>query len=218
MGRGRAGGAARPGWCDPALLDFAGAAMPTPDRAVAAMLGEVSRMALRTTLDELGDRLDARDRDTLGEIVKLIDPWLQLLPGTFGLLHGDYRLDNMLFDTAGGRLVVVDWQTTGIGLPARDLAYFLGSSLPEADRAGYERGLVADYHRALLSYGVPDYSEDTCWRDYRLGMPQIPMLTLLGFAFATATDRGADMTTVMLRRGCRALRELETIELIRELL
>ncbi len=41
-------------------------------------------------------------------------------------MHGDYRLDNMLFDPDRTRVTVVDWQTLGSGLPARDLAYFTG--------------------------------------------------------------------------------------------
>ena len=38
-------------------------------------------------------------------------------------MHGDYRLDNTLFDPDRTRITVVDWQTVGIGLPGRDLAY-----------------------------------------------------------------------------------------------
>ena len=62
----------------------------------------------------------------------------------------------------------------------------------------------------LLGYGVTDYDLDTCWRDYRLGMLQAPLLTALGCAFATSTERGDEMMLVMLRRGCRAIRELGT--------
>ena len=45
-----------------------------------------------------------------------------------GLVHGDYRLDNMLFGTAGAdrALTVVDWQTVSWGPALTDLAYFLG--------------------------------------------------------------------------------------------
>lgn len=48
-------------------------------------------------------------------------------------------------------------------------------------------------------------------------MPQVPLITTFGFAFSAATERGDDMVLTMLERGCRAIRELGTLELIREL-
>jgi hypothetical protein len=66
-----------------------------------------------------------------------------------------------------------------------------------------------------MSYGIMDYDFETCWRDYRLGTVQAPLLTGLGFAFAASTERGDEMMLTMLHRGCRAIRELETLDLIR---
>jgi hypothetical protein len=43
---------------------------------------------------------------------------------------------------------------------------------------------------------------------------QVPLLVALGTAFASTTDRGDDMMMAMLSRGCQAIRELETLELI----
>jgi hypothetical protein len=40
------------------------------------------------------------------------------------------------------------------------------------------------------------------------------LISALGFAFAAATDRGDDMVLTMLARGCRAIRELGTLELV----
>jgi hypothetical protein len=109
---------------------------------------------------------------------------------------------------------VVDWQTIGVGLPARDLAYFTATSLAAEARAEIESALVGRYHNALLGYGVTGYDVDTCWRDYRLGVIQAPLITGLGFAFAASTERGDEMILTMLHRGCRAIRELETLDLI----
>ena len=142
----------------------------------------------------------------------LVTPWLLNAPDRFALLHGDYRLDNLLFD--GERVSVVDWQTLGVGLAGRDLAYFTGTSLEPALRAEAERDLVAEYHRALLDTGVSDYDAETCWHDYLLGMIQVPLISALGCAFAVETERGDDMMAAMLRRGCAAIRELGTLELI----
>ena len=46
-------------------------------------------------------------------------------------------------------------------------------------------------------------------------MVQAPLLTGLGFAFAASTERGDEMMLAMLHRGCRAIRELGTLDLIR---
>ncbi len=59
----------------------------------------------------------------------LVTPWLLAERDRFALLHGDYRLDNMLFNRKTNAITVVDWQTLGVGLPARDLAYFTATSL-----------------------------------------------------------------------------------------
>ena len=123
-------------------------------------------------------------------------------------------IDAPLFDPQRTRVTVVDWQTLGVGLPGRDLAYFTATSLLPDARAGVERDLVDAYHRALLGYGVTGYDAETCWRDYRLGAVQAPLITVLGFAFAASTERGDQMVLTMLHRGCRAIRELGTLDLV----
>ena len=203
-----------PSWCDPVWLDFPGIAFGRPDQAAASGMGEVARMSADITLEKLGDRLSAEDRDTFSTAMGLVEPWLLAEYDRFALLHGDYRLDNMLFDPDRTRVSVVDWQTLGVGLPARDLAYFTATSLKSQLRAAIEEDLVTDYHRALTGCGVTDYDRETCWRDYRLGVLQAPLISALGFAFAAATERGDDMVLTMLTRGCQAIRDLGTLELI----
>jgi aminoglycoside/choline kinase family phosphotransferase len=146
----------------------------------------------------------------------LVTPWLLAEPDRFSLMHGDYRLDNLLFDPDRTRITVVDWQTMGVGLPTRDLAYFTATSLAPEMRAEIERDLVGRYHEALVGYDVTGYDADTCWRDYRLGVVQAPLISALGFAFAASTERGDEMMLAMFHRGCRAIRELETLELIND--
>ncbi|MEE1656064.1 phosphotransferase family protein [Microvirga sp. CF3062] len=44
--------------------------------------------------------------------------------GRVSLVHGDYRLDNMIFESAGTRiLAVLDWELSTLGHPLADLAY-----------------------------------------------------------------------------------------------
>ena len=201
-----------PTWCDPQWQTFPGLAMSVVGEDAIRGLGDISKMAAGITVEKLGSRLSAEDAETLVASMDLVTPWLLNAPDRFALLHGDYRLDNLLFD--GERVSVVDWQTLGVGLAGRDLAYFTGTSLEPALRAEAEKDLVAEYHRALLDTGVSDYDAATCWHDYLLGMIQVPLISALGCAFAVETERGDDMMAAMLRRGCAAIRDLGTLDLI----
>lgn len=204
-----------PSWCDPIWLELASISMPKPgDEAAAKGLGDVSVMAADITIDKLGARMSAEDKETLAAAMGMVTPCLLAEPRRYALMHGDYRLDNMLFDPDRTRITVVDWQTMGVGLPARDLAYFTATSLAPEKRTEIEQDLVGRYYEALLGYGVTGYDSDTCWRDYRLGVIQAPLISALGFAFAASTERGDEMVLTMLHRGCRAIRELGTLDLI----
>jgi hypothetical protein len=203
-----------PTWCDESWRGFEGLAFALNDDASKRGLGEVAKMSAGLTLDRLGDKLDAGDRETLVTGLGRVGDWLVAEPDRFALLHGDYRLDNLLFDADRGAVSVVDWQTLGVGLPARDLAYFVGTGLDAELRASLEGQLVDEYHAALGQHGVTGYDREICWRDYRYGMLQALLIPAIGCAFAVNTERGDDMFVAMLERGCRALRELGTLDLI----
>jgi hypothetical protein len=68
-----------------------------------------------------------------------------------------------------------------------------------------------------MAHGVSDYDGQTCWRDYRLGILQAPLISTLGLAFASTTERGDEMMAVMLERGCQAIRDLDSLGLVREM-
>ena len=206
-----------PTWCDPQWSNFPGLAMSIPNDDAAKGFGDIAVMAAQITLDRYGDRITEQDRDTVTEAMSMVTPWLLAEPGRFALMHGDYRLDNMLFTPDRTAITIVDWQTLGSGLPARDLSYFTATSLLPEVRATVDGALVDAYHDSLLGYGVTGYDRETCWRDYRLGMLQAPLLTVLGCAFAGTTERGDDMMMVMLARGCQAIRELGSLDLVRAL-
>jgi hypothetical protein len=207
-----------PFWCDPDIAGFPHVVIPKADAAVAEGVGGAIRSAADITLRDFGPRLSEADRSTLDEAASLTADWLQLEPQRYSVLHGDYRLNNVLFAPDESWIAVVDWQSTTIGLPARDLSYFIASGLVPEVRAEVERDLVGVYHRALLAHGVTGYDFDTCWRDYRLGVLHLNLIATLGFAFtSTPTHRSEDMMHTLFTRSCRAIRELHTLELVREL-
>lgn len=88
------------------------------------------------------------------------------------LNHGDYRADNIFFDSApgeAGNVTIIDFQALTVGCPMIDVAYFIRPNMDPADANAAEPHLVEVYHRALVEAGVRTYSLDRCREDYVLG-------------------------------------------------
>jgi aminoglycoside phosphotransferase (APT) family kinase protein len=193
-------------------LDFVSG--PSPDGA--AFLGEVTKSATEVFVERYGGDLEPADVETLRAAAEAIAAWVGARPEPFAVVHGDYRLDNLMFGTDPDDVVAVDWQTLAVGPPARDVAYFLATSLVVDQRRTTEEHLVSRYHAGLVARGVDDYPADRCYDDYRLGVLQAPMITTLGAAYATAerSDRADVMFLAMARRACAAVRDLGSIDLV----
>ncbi|GAA3958025.1 phosphotransferase family protein [Gordonia caeni] len=204
-----------PLWCDPSLTSFTSTAMPLADEQTAYGLGEVTVMAAGITVDRLGDVLGPAHTEVLRRSAAAVGPWLLSRPERFALLHSDYRSDNLLFHAESSEVTVIDWQTLAVGLPARDLAYFLATSLVSEQRDALDRRLVEEYHRVLVDeYGITGYDVETCWEDYRLGLLQAVLVPTLGYAFADRTDRADAIMSTMLIRACEAIARHDALGLI----
>ncbi|WP_138421822.1 phosphotransferase family protein [Maritimibacter alexandrii] len=96
------------------------------------------------------------------------------------LVHGDYRIDNMLFETDGPRCAaVLDWELSTIGHPYADLASLLMQWQMPPGAEG--RGL-AGVDRAAL--GIPTDEEFLAMYCQRRGLPGIAGMNFyLAFAF-----------------------------------
>lgn len=132
------------------------------------------------------------------------------------VVHGDYRLDNLLFAPAGDRVAVVDWQTCTHGPGMQDVAYFVGAGLLADTRRDAERRLVTRYHGGLVDAGVQGYGWEQCWHDYR-------RLTWAGLVMAIAasmlverTQRGDEMFMAMAHRHARHALDLGADRLLLE--
>jgi len=103
----------------------------------------------------------AAEQERLEPMERLID-WLpRHLPPEepVRLVHGDYRLDNVIFDAQAPRIrAVLDWELSTLGAPLTDLAYFcMRFHLPVEEWQGLA-GLD------LSALGIPDEAE--CVRHY----------------------------------------------------
>ena len=203
-----------PRWCDASLLD-----LPWLRRA-----SSVDAEFFQTTLSDrteifvehYKDRISVEDREILLAFAPRSGAWLLARNTPYTLVHGDYRLDNLLFGAPGQvpAVAAVDWQTLEVGNPGRDLAYFLGNSLMPAERRAHEQALIATYHDALMTHGVTDYSLESCLADYRFGQFQGPFITVLAAASLTHTPRGDEMFVAMCTRACEAIRDLDSMQML----
>ena len=203
-----------PRWCDPALLAIPWLRRVGPEEAT--FFRAILKERTEIFVEHYRGRIPAEDIEVLQEFAPRSDVWLMARAERFALVHGDYRLDNLLFgeSSAGVPVAAVDWQTLEVGNPGRDLAYFLGNSLLPDDRRQFEQELIAAYHGALLSFGVEGYSLDTCFDDYRFGQFQGPLITVLAAAGLTHTERGDDMFVAMCTRACQAIRDLDSFDVL----
>jgi hypothetical protein len=167
--------------------------------------------------DRYGPQLAQEDID-VGDAYTAALPKMQETerPGPFALTHNDYRLDNMLFGKPGAPkpLAVVDWQTAGKGVPASDVAYFIGAGLTRDDRPRHEQALLRYYHARLRDEGVTDYGFDALYDDYRYTCFYGMSVAYGAAMLVKQTERGDQMFLTMLRRHAAQARDNNALELL----
>jgi Ecdysteroid kinase-like family len=165
-------------------------------------------------VDRYGDRIAPQHRMVCELLVGGFDEYLagEAAEGRIqGLIHGDYRLDNMLFGAAGAErpLTVVDWQTVTWGPAMTDLAYFLGCALPVAERRTHYDALLASYHTALgpdAPISVDDV-RDGVRRQSFFGV----MMAIVSSMLVERTERGDEMFMTMLQRHCEHVLDTDAL-------
>ena len=131
-----------------------------------------------------------------------------------GLVHGDYRLDNMLFGRPGSLrdLTVVDWQTVTWGPALTDVAYFLGCALKTEDRRAHYDELLSAYHRGL-GPNPPITLEEV-----RNGVRQQSffgvMMSIVSSMLVERTPRGDEMFLTMLDRHSSHVLDTGALDLL----
>lgn len=129
------------------------------------------------------------------------------------MVHGDYRLDNMLFDAQGGQvpLAVLDWQTAFAGSGAQDVGFFLGSCLSIEQRRAHQDDLLAAYLDGLKRYGVTGYSAEEFQRDYRVMAFQGISTAIIASSVAQSNERSLELFKVMGRNACAQMMDFDTL-------
>jgi len=151
--------------------------------------------------ERYGPRLGP-DVVAVGEVFAgLMARWFSSFETPQTLIHGDYRLDNMMFATGEGPapLTVVDWQTAAMGHGPADAAYFIGAGLLPEVRRSTERDLVNRYCVGLHAAGV-EVSDGVIETDYALGTASGYVMAVIASMIVGRTDRGDEMFCVMAER------------------
>jgi len=123
------------------------------------------------------DRWSKQYRASETKPIAAMDRLMAWLPATVpvqervAVVHGDYRLDNMIFHATEPRVAaVLDWELSTLGDPLADFTYFLMNwALPSEGRSGL-RGVD------LEALGIPSMAETIelyCARTRRPGIPTL---------------------------------------------
>ena len=166
-------------------------------------------------VERYAHRLDPEVHAVADRLVDGLDAYVQAPPGPRTVTHGDFRLDNLLFEDGGdGRVYVVDWQTSVLGAGVSDLSYFLGSAFPVEQRREHEDDLVELYHGHMAAAGV-ELAWDDLWLQYRRYSFGGLVMAIAASMLVQRTPRGDDMFMTMADRHGRHAIDLEAATLLR---
>jgi len=165
-------------------------------------LTTVTRLGWHTLtgiLDEGGVKYPKISGETLSE--EIDDMLCDLSTSASTLIHSDLRADNLLFNTSGDEVMIVDWQGCSFGPSSFDITYHMIQSLSINDRRQYEAELLNHYVSSLDSLGHQITSDEVhkLYRDsilYSLSIAcavplindiKIPRVKELAFSMASRT-------------------------------
>ncbi|WP_375293455.1 aminoglycoside phosphotransferase family protein [Novosphingobium sp. G106] len=156
--------------------------------------------------DWLGNRLSPEALDVVDRFAGLAGQWLARPPARRTLIHGDARVDNILFEERpeGLGACLIDWQSLGAGDPQYDVAYFLSGSLSPEDRRSCERDLIAEHCR-LVAETDPTYTLEAALESYRRNIVSGLWMTMIAAAYVERTEHNAELLCTLVARNTAAV-------------
>jgi len=122
------------------------------------------------------------------EVISKVDRLIEWLPTTIPpqhastIVHGDYRLDNLIFDASENRVTaVLDWELSTLGDPIADFSYFMMNWTNEPDGRAGIGGLD------LPALGIPTQEQAIERYVARTGYPVPPMDWYFSYNFFRLT-------------------------------
>ncbi len=153
--------------------------------------------------DRYGARISAPIKQVGDAFLGRVADWAAGRSGPRCLTHNDFRPDNMLYDLEDPEhpIVIVDWQTVGVGTGAGDIAYYIGTALDPAARKAHETSLFTHYRDTLAKLGVPPEDIAHLWDDYRAAAFAGFLMGVTASMVVGQTERGDAMFLAMCERA-----------------
>ena len=205
-----------PSWGRAELLEADWIA-PPPD--LRERLGAMYPQAQAIFRERYADSLDPDCMAVCDQLAEASSAWFGREDPPQCLVHGDFRLDNMLFDIRGGQepIAILDWQTVAAGRPMTDVGYFIGCGVGERLWREHERELLDLWRAEMRERGVA-LTHDEIERDYRLGILHGVSTAVFSAAFVERTERGDANFLSMARGACSLAQARGSIEALKEVI
>ncbi|MDP3549510.1 MAG: phosphotransferase [Novosphingobium sp.] len=183
-----------------------------PDPQASASLRALYPQAQATFQERYGDVLEPELMAVCEALNDNLDLWFDRKHSRRSLVHGDFRLDNMLFGILDGTepIALVDWQTCAVGCGLTDIGYFLGCGIGSALRRPHEAALLDLYCAEMTRLGVP-LTRDQVWDDYCIGALHGVSTAVFSAAFVVRTERGDANFLSMARGACELALEHDSL-------
>ena len=204
-------------WGDETLFDLPWVSRRNDEQtAQTVALLEVLQPAF---VERYRDGLTAEATEISERFVRDASNWFSNIPEPSTLVHGDFRLDNLMFAPPGSEvvppLVVVDWQTVAHSHGAHDVSYFVGSAFePDLRRQNEERLVLRYFEELTKDDPIPSVSWDELWLNYRRYSWSGFIMAILASMIVGRTDRGDEMFVAMANRHAFQVVDLEATEFL----
>jgi hypothetical protein len=124
------------------------------------------------------------------------------------VVHGDVRLDNVMFAQSPDQhpIVLIDWQAIMISNPMQDLAYMLSQSMDTDVRRSCEEDLIAYYRDKVTELGVEGYTLEQARDDYDVAVLWIMAYPIIIGGFCdTEQQRAVKLAELVLQRSSQTV-------------
>ncbi|WP_435200756.1 phosphotransferase [Qipengyuania sp. 902] len=203
-----------PSWNNTELLE---AEWIQPPPELGATVAAMYPQAQAVFRERYADQLEPDFMALCEELADLAPVYFRSDPDRQCIVHGDFRLDNMLFDIRGGAepIAVLDWQTVTVGKAMTDVGYFLGCGIGEALWREHEEDLLDLWLAEMAKRGIT-LSRDGIEDDYRRGILHGVSTAVFSAAFVQRTERGDANFLSMARGACSLALARDSLAALKE--
>jgi hypothetical protein len=185
--------------------DLASWDLPNPLDSRVAAFGPLFDLTWPGFVDAFGDLVSAEIEAKAHRLMSGYDAaCARLASAPNCLVHGDFRLDNLLLGAE--ETVVVDWQLASTGTGAYDLCRFLVGSLTSANNEAHSSDLIDHYLERLHNAGLTQVHRDELLEDLQSAfVTYLPIPVTVAVGIDSLDDRGERLKRTLASRLCAAI-------------